>query len=330
MTTRRRRYLFIRILEACNADCFMCAYASSRDGYRFTLQEFEDLLPKAQAVGVSFVRFTGGEPLLHREIIELVRAGRGAGMGMSIITNGALLPSKIEALKEAGLVQIIVSIDGASAATHDFYRNTPGLFDKCIAGLAMARERGVKTRVNTVVGPHNYTEMPTLQKVLSELGIEQWELSALKLERPIVYEDPEQVRAICNGMYAANADKALVPMGKRFYGESEAEQSLFFDSGITPRPSPPQCNLMGDVIYLDAKNGRGFGCSLLPHRSAAASGGGAQLRTESGWRLHSDDFDEHVKHFRILGPTVCTGCSTTAAGYSDHVAQFAHAPDWLF
>ncbi|MGH9345633.1 MAG: cytosylglucuronate decarboxylase [Vicinamibacterales bacterium] len=330
MATSRTRYLFIRILEACNADCFMCRFALSQDRYRFTLEEFEGLLPDARTLGVGIVRFTGGEPLLHADVVALVRAGTDAGMKMSVITNGALLPAMIRALSQAGLAQVIVSVDGASAETHDYYRNTPGLFDKCAAGLALARDHGVLTRVNTVVGPHNYEEMPRLQRRLTDLGVSQWELSAIKLEGPIAYRDPEHVRAVCEAMYDGGPRAALIPMGKRFYGDTEEERRLFFESGVTPRPGPPACHLVGDVIYLDAKGGRGFGCSLLPHRSADESGGGVLMRTDRRWTLDGADFDEHVRVFRAAGPTVCRGCSTTAAGYSDDVARSRLVAAWHF
>ncbi len=330
MSASRKRYLFIRLLEACTADCFMCDYALSRDRYRFSLAEFEGLLPEARDLGVGFVRFTGGEPLLHKGVLDLIRAGVRAGMKMSLITNGHLLPRMIDALSQAGLCQVIVSIDGAAAASHDSYRNTPGLFDKCVAGLQLARERGLLTRVNTVVGPHNFEEMPLLQRRLTGIGVQQWELSAIKLERPVAYPAPDRVRAVCDPIYEADFRSILVPMGKRFYGDTAAEQTRYFDTGITPRAGAPVCNLVGDVIYVDARAGRGYGCSLLPHRSAEASGGGVEMRTGSGWRLGSDRFAEHVAYFRSAGPTLCQGCSTTAAGYSDDVARRGSVADWHF
>ena len=330
MLPQRKKYLFIRLLEACNADCFMCGYALSRDEYRFTLIEFEDLLPKARAVGVAVVRLTGGEPLMHKEVIDLVRAGANAGMKMSVITNGSLLPRKVDQLAQAGLAQVIVSIDGATSATHNRYRNTQGLFEKGIEGLRMADERGILTRVNTVVGPHNYEEMPQLQRLLTACNVRQWELSAIKLERPIAYSNPDHVRSICDPLYEASPETALVPMGKRFYGDTAAEQELYFTSGITPRPVPPLCHLAGDVIYLDAKAGRGFACSLLPHRDSRESGGGALLRTDGGWALDGDEFRDHVDYFRNAGPRLCTGCSTSAAGYSDRAAAMQAMADWSF
>lgn len=171
--TIRDRYLFIRILEACNADCFMCEFALSRDAFRFSVEDFTELMPKAHAAGVRYVRFTGGEPLIHNEVVELVRIGTAHGMKMSVITNGMMLPRILDRLVAAGLAQVIVSLDGQSAATHDLYRRSPGLFDNGLAGLRAAGRLGILTRVNTVVSPHNYTEMPQLQRVLTDVGVRQ-------------------------------------------------------------------------------------------------------------------------------------------------------------
>lgn len=308
----------------------MCGFALSRDAFRFGLSDFEELLPQATRLGVGYVRFTGGEPLLHKDIMKLVRCGSDAGMRMSIITNGTLLPKMIDELADAGLAQVIVSIDGDSAETQDSYRQLPGLFDQCMHGLQMARERSVRTRVNTVVGPHNYEQMPRLQKTLTDAGVQQWELSAIKLERRIVYPDPLHVQTVCDPLYNADPHETIVPMGKRFYGDTEEERARFFDSGITPRPGPPRCHLVGDVIYIDAKMRRGYGCSLLPHRNDAESGGGVLLKTDAGWSLDNPEFRRHVAHFRDAGPTMCRSCSTTAAGYSDDVAGEAVIGSWHF
>ena len=119
-------------------------------------------------------------------------------------------------------------------------------------------------------------------------------------------------------------------MGKRFCGEDPDEERRFFESGITPRPSPPRCNLVGDVIYLDAKNSRGFGCSLLPHRDGNESGGGVAMYLDGEWRLDVPQFEHHVRWFRGHGPSHCRGCSTMAAGYSDAVGRSAAVDDWSF
>ncbi|MBO1419479.1 cytosylglucuronate decarboxylase [Streptomyces sp. FH025] len=326
----RPRYLFIRILEACNADCFMCDFALSRDTFRFSSGDFAELLPKARAAGVAYVRFTGGEPLMHPEVVELVRAGTEAGMKMSIITNGSLLPKHAKDLAAAGLAQVIVSLDGASARTHDTYRRSPGMFEAGLRGLRRAAELGVLPRVNTVVGPHNYTEMPELQRVLTEAGVRQWELSALKLDRTIRYPDPDHVRTVCDPLYEADPATVLVPMGKRFYGDTAEEQRRYFEDSTPPRAAQPLCHVTDDVIYLDGKRGRMHACSCIPHRDDADGPGGAPIRENGVIRLDTPVFRAHADYFREHGPQVCSGCSTTAAGYSDDVARLGTVTPWQY
>ncbi|MGW8953939.1 cytosylglucuronate decarboxylase [Streptomyces sp. NPDC055709] len=327
--SERQRYLFIRILEACNADCFMCEFALSRDTFRFSVEDFRDLMPKARAAGVGYVRFTGGEPLMHRNVVDLVRVGTAAGMRMSIITNGMMLPKMAERLAEAGLAQVIVSIDGGSAATHDVYRRSPGMFANGLRGLWDAAALGVLPRVNTVVGPHNYTEMPELQKVLTDVGVQQWELSALKLDRSITYPDPDHVRAVCDPIYAADPTSALVPLGKRFYGDTPEEQQLYFAESQTPRASRPLCHVVDDVVYIDGKYGRMYACSCLPHREGEDLGG-APLREDGVIHLDTPVFRTHADFFRERGPELCGGCSTTAAGYSDDIARLGSVAPWQY
>ena len=326
---RRGRYLFIRIIEACNADCFMCGFARSTDRYRFSEEDFLTVSAKAKEIGVRYIRFTGGEPLLHKKIGQLVKIGHESNFLMSIISNGMLLPEKIDMLAAAGLTQIIVSIDGMKDE-HNTFRNTKDLYEKCIEGLERAHAIGIRTRVNTVVGPHNFEQMPALQKALEGLGVEQWELSALKLGRPIRYPSPDHVKRICEPLYEPDRKDKLIPLGVRFYGESAEQQNLFFYEGITPKPSMPTCQLAGDVIYLDAKSGDGYGCSLLPHRDHSESFGGVTLKSNRNWIFDSDEWKCHVSYFKKNGPKICTGCSATAAGYSNLVNKEGAVRDWEF
>jgi cytosylglucuronate decarboxylase len=176
------------------------------------------------------------------------------------------------------------------------------------------------------VGPHNYVEIPELQRVLTRLGVQQWELSSLKLEREMVYSSPEHVLEVCDPVYAADHGELLVPLGKRFYGDTPLEREVYFTTGNTPRASLPLCHVTDDVIYLDGKYGRSYACSCLPHRSD----GGAPTREGGDLELDTRQFQEHADHYRIQGPRLCTGCSTTAAGYSDDVERLGSALLWSY
>ncbi len=137
-----------------------------------------------------------------------------------------------------------MSLDGSSAETHDVYRRSPGMFDNGLQGLRQADTLGVLPRVNTVVGPHNYPQMPELQRILTDAGVRQWELSPIKLDRGIEYLDPEHVRTVCDPVYEADPSTVLVPLGKRFYGDTPEEQELFFSGSVTPRPTGPVCHVV--------------------------------------------------------------------------------------
>jgi MoaA/NifB/PqqE/SkfB family radical SAM enzyme len=69
---------------------------------------------------VRYVHFTGGEPLIHRDIVEIIAHARGLAMSSQIVTNGWLLSAaKIDALAEAGLTALVISVDAPSTTVHD-------------------------------------------------------------------------------------------------------------------------------------------------------------------------------------------------------------------
>jgi cytosylglucuronate decarboxylase len=223
-----------------------------------------------------------------------------------------------------------VSLDGDGAAAHDLFRRTPGLFDLGVDGLRAARELGILTRVNTVVGPHNYTQMPALQRRLEDIGVQQWELSGIKLERTVRYADPADVLATCEPLFRTDRPGALVPLGSRFYGDTPSEQEAYFSGVRTPRPLGDRCLVTQDVIYLDPKTSRAFACSCLPHRDPGEGGSGAARDDSGRILLDSPTFYRHRTRFEEEGPRMCSGCSTTAAGYSDDLARLGDVPAWHY
>ena len=323
---RRPRYLFVRVLEACDAGCFMCRFAHSTDHYRMPAGKLQDICREAAGAGFEFVHLTGGEPLAHPEICQLVEVVVGSGLRCSLITNGGWLPELVVTLADAGLEQVIVSLDGASAATHDRYRRSPGLYDRAVAGLLGATRRGLRTRVNTVVGPHNYTEMPALKGLLRDWEVHQWELSALKLERPARYNDRAHVLEI--GVSVYDRSEAIVPMGIPWYGVTAEQQDRYFVEGIPPRPSGAVCHVTGSVVYLDPKNRTGFVCSCLPHRPAARPMA-AHLDLDRPAGLFVDaSLAAQRDYFAENGPRSCTGCSPALAAYSDAIEAGRPPSDW--
>ncbi len=305
----------------------MCGFALSRDKYRTQPDEFRDILRQGMEAGVGYVRFTGGEPLMHRDILDLVGIAKETDTRSSLITNGFSLPLMAKSLAEAGLDQVIVSIDSGEAALHDEYRNTPKLFEKAFLGILASRKYGIQVRVNTVIGPHNYESMPLLRELITEAGVTQWELSALKLSSQITYDTPGEALAVGRLVYEG---PGVVPMGKKWFGDTDEEQRRYFEDGTPPRASGPVCHVADDVMYLDPKAGYLFPCSLLPHRSTPSLYGGDVSRGEGVVHLAAPKFEDRRRFFRENGPKLCTGCSSSAAGYSDDRAAGLIAEPWAY
>lgn len=325
----QNKYLFIRILESCNADCFFCEFARSKDPYRFSLLDFCHLLPHVKDEGYGIIRFTGGEPLLHKELPDFLEEARIYGLDTSIITNGMLLKKRSQELIESGLSQVVVSLDSPYASAHDAYRGTPGLFELAVEGIKLLREH-MLIRVNTVVGPHNYKDMPAMQEFLEDIGVNQWELSPIKLSAKVGYENPQDVVATCDKIYE-DPEHRLVPLGEKFYGSTRKSRDLYFAQGLVPLPDGVLCHVIGDVAYLDPKHGMIYACSLLPHRGIQQfASGEAREKRQGGFILTSKTFKQHQEHFRVNGTRFCSGCSSTAVGYSNMKMQGHQPPRWSY
>ena len=106
--------------------------------------EAKKFIDDAQKLGITILAFTGGEPLLRKDIYELI-AHVDARKAMPIMfTNGELLTEKnADLLAEAGLYSIFVSIDNPNPEEHDKLRRKPGVFEAAIKGLQRMKERGV-------------------------------------------------------------------------------------------------------------------------------------------------------------------------------------------
>ena len=158
---RGLRDLRISVTDRCN---FRCPYCMPRShfgpGYRFvptpsvlTADEIVHLASIFVSLGVTKVRVTGGEPLLRRDIGEIINGLAGTGvMDLALTTNGALLERQASALKGAGLQRVTVSLDslhpGVFAAMSDV--NVP--VSRVLAGIAAARDVGLSpVKVNCVV-----------------------------------------------------------------------------------------------------------------------------------------------------------------------------------
>ncbi len=160
----------------CNLACKHC-YSNSG-----AVQEDELSTEQALGVvdqladaGVTALAFSGGEPLIRRDFFQIARYASDRGLYVSLASNGTLLTKEnVQKIKEAKVNYIDVSIDGASAKTHDDFRGVPGTFNKALAGLKNCVEADLCVCIATTVGKNNMEELPAIIDLAEEIQAERF------------------------------------------------------------------------------------------------------------------------------------------------------------
>jgi MoaA/NifB/PqqE/SkfB family radical SAM enzyme len=142
----------------CQCNCHHC-YAAARQreiAGEMSTAESKILIDRIGELGVVNLNFTGGEPLLREDILDLVAHANKRGLITRLTTNGYLLTRKsVAAMRRAGLNQCGISIDDADPDIHDRLRGLPGLFERAIEGFRFLHEFGIESRFMTYASRRN-------------------------------------------------------------------------------------------------------------------------------------------------------------------------------
>lgn len=174
---RRKHVLQWHILHKCNLRCTHCYqddYAAECSGEQLECLFFQYLAFCREYSFRGHINFTGGEPLLSKELFPLLALCEEHGISFGILTNGTLIDSalaeRLGRLKGLSFVQ--VSIDG-TRETHDRVRGT-GNFDKAFAGLRLLKQNGVRTMAAFTCHKGNYRELPDVIRIVRKRGIDRF------------------------------------------------------------------------------------------------------------------------------------------------------------
>jgi MoaA/NifB/PqqE/SkfB family radical SAM enzyme len=168
----------LAVNDACNANCGHCSfYSGVDDPHRtpMTLPQFEQTIRAAQELGVSVINLVGGEPLLRLDLAGIIRAVDKQRSTVLLFTNGWHLRDRAAELRRAGLDSVYVSLDAADPHRHDALRQTPGLFDRAVAGLATAKKLGFSVGISATLTPEAYQagELQRLVELGRSLGVHE-------------------------------------------------------------------------------------------------------------------------------------------------------------
>ena len=114
--------------------------------------------------------FSGGEPLLRGDWVDLGRHAVRCGLAIALATNGTLVDADMaELIRQTGFARVSVSLDGADAATHDVFRGSSGSFEAAVAGARRLRAAGVELQINSTVARHNLHQLEALHALAAGL-----------------------------------------------------------------------------------------------------------------------------------------------------------------
>ena len=157
----------------CNLKCVHCyAQALEEDGVDdISTERAKAMIDDLAAYGAPVMLFSGGEPLVRKDLTELAKHATGKGMRAVISTNGTLITKeKARELKEVGLSYVGISLDGGEEV-HDKFRKVPGSFKKAIQGIENCQAEGLKVGLGFTINKRNQGEVPVLFDLVRDLEV---------------------------------------------------------------------------------------------------------------------------------------------------------------
>jgi len=145
--------IYFYLTEGCNLRCRHCwiapKYQSEGNSYpALDLDLFKSIIEQAKPLGLTGVKLTGGEPLLHPEIYEILEYIRTEDLSLTVETNGVLCTAEL-AQKMAACTDpfVSVSLDGAEVETHEWVRGVEGCFEDALEGIRNLMDAGLKPKI---------------------------------------------------------------------------------------------------------------------------------------------------------------------------------------
>ncbi|MFW6297402.1 MAG: 12,18-didecarboxysiroheme deacetylase [Desulfosalsimonas sp.] len=169
----KRPVVVWNITQRCNLKCIHC-YAHAKAGKQkneLSTQEGKALIDDLADMGVPVLLFSGGEPLMRKDLPELAEYTVKKGIRAVISTNGTLIgPETAKVLKNIGLSYVGISLDG-NQQVNDKFRGVDGAFEMAMKGIENCSAAGIKVGLRFTINRFNADEIPGLFKLLEQKDV---------------------------------------------------------------------------------------------------------------------------------------------------------------
>ena len=253
--------LYFYLTEGCNLACRHCWLAPkfdpAADKYPvLPLELIRTAIHEALPLGLSGVKLTGGEPLLHPEILDILELIRQQELEFTMETNGLLCtPEVVAAIALQKDPFVSISLDGASPETHDRIRGREGAFTKTNRALRLLAEAELRPQIIMSVMRSNVKQVPKVVELAQELGAGSVKFNTIQ---------PSGRGQAINDQGNGLSIEELIQLGRQVEGElaDRTELPLYFDYPAAFQP----------LKYFGAEQGGCGVCSILSILGVLPSG----------------------------------------------------------
>ena len=168
------RLVFWETTSLCNLECIHCRRLDVSEELAkndLSTEESKKFIEEISQFASPILVFSGGEPLMRKDIFEVAEFARDKGLTLALATNGTLIDfGTAEKIKNSGIERVSISLDGSDSETHDNFRKLPGSFKRALSGIEKLKEVGVEFQINCTLAKHNMEQAEDLYNMAIDLG----------------------------------------------------------------------------------------------------------------------------------------------------------------
>ncbi|MBW2533293.1 MAG: radical SAM protein [Deltaproteobacteria bacterium] len=173
------RWIAWEVTRRCTLSCIHCRSSSeewSTEG-AFDTEQGLRLIDEIADFASPVLVLTGGDPLLREDVFELARHATSRELRVGLATNGLLVNAEVcRQIKDSGVRIVSLSLDGATAESHDDFRRQDGAFDATIRAAELFREHDIDFLVNSSFTKRNQDQIVDTYRLAKRLGARAWYL----------------------------------------------------------------------------------------------------------------------------------------------------------
>lgn len=163
----------LNVTGRCNLKCLHCSAGSDASyAYDMTLAQLRGVIEAIERAGIIKVHISGGEPLFHKDIFEILSFLKEKEIPITLFTNATLVTPEIakRLVSDALILSISTSLDGANARSHDALRGK-GAFERGLRGIRLLSKADFKIHATCMISKLNMNELAQIAQLAEDLGI---------------------------------------------------------------------------------------------------------------------------------------------------------------